>query len=39
MGSFRVQIGIGDPAGDRFADVEALVDLAVSEPWKEAETG
>ena len=33
MGSFRVQIGIGDPAGDRFADVEALVDTGATYTW------
>ena len=33
MGSFRVPIGIGDPAGDRFADVEALVDTGATYTW------
>ncbi len=33
MGSFRVQIGIGDPAGNRFVDVEALVDTGATYTW------
>ena len=33
MGSFRVQIGIGNAAGDRFANVEALVDTGATYTW------
>jgi hypothetical protein len=33
MGSFRVQVEIGDPAGNRFDTIEALVDTRASYTW------
>lgn len=33
MGSFRVQIEIGDPAGSRFDRLEALVDTGATYTW------
>lgn len=33
MGSFRVQVEIGDPAGNRFDTVEALVDTGATYTW------
>jgi clan AA aspartic protease len=33
MGSFRVPIEIGDPAGSRFEKVEALVDTGSTYTW------
>jgi predicted aspartyl protease len=33
MGSFRVHIGVGSTVGDRFADIEALVDTGATYTW------
>ena len=33
MGSFRVQVEIGDPGGGRFDSVEALVDTGATYTW------
>ncbi len=33
MGTFRVKIEIGDPAGIRFDTLEALVDAAATYTW------
>ena len=33
MGIFRVRVGIGDPAGDRFTDLDALVDTGATYTW------
>ncbi len=33
MGSFRVQVEIGDPAGNRFDTIEALVDTRATYTW------
>lgn len=33
MGSFRVQVEIGDPAGRRFDTIEALVDTGATYTW------
>ncbi len=33
MGTFRVRIGIGPPAGDRFIEVDALVDTGATYTW------
>jgi clan AA aspartic protease len=33
MGSFRVPIGIGPMEGDRFVDMEALVDTGATYTW------
>lgn len=33
MGTFRVQLEIGDPAGVRFDSVEALVDAGATYTW------
>ncbi|MBI3456098.1 MAG: clan AA aspartic protease [Candidatus Rokubacteria bacterium] len=33
MGTFRVQLEIGDPAGQRFDRVEALVDTGATHTW------
>jgi clan AA aspartic protease len=33
MGSFRVSVDVGDPGGERFQAVEALVDTGASYTW------
>ena len=33
MGSFRVSVEVGDPRGERFEPVEALVDTGASYTW------
>jgi len=33
MGGFRVQVEIGDPAGNRFDTIEALVDTGAPYTW------
>lgn len=37
MGAFRVEIEIGDPAGERWEQVEALVDTGASYTWVPAD--
>ena len=33
MGSFRVELEIGDPTGDHFATIDALVDTGATYTW------